>query len=121
MSDPSDNDKIFLQGLKIENIIEYIESKTLDAFFGYKYDGLENKSNLLNSLINWVWRLKQEIKKNTFLSDKLISTLLEIADKIDEGVRNLKIAVEQQEYNKGNIEIDKILRAIREFYDLRKL
>ena len=114
-------DNMFLLGLKIENIIEYIESKVLDAFFGYKHDGLESTSNLLNSLINWVWRLKKEIKDTSILSSELSGTILKIVDRIDAGIRNLKIAVEDQAYEKGNKEIGKVLKAIREFYDLRKL
>ncbi|MHA1230468.1 MAG: hypothetical protein ACTSRP_06270 [Candidatus Helarchaeota archaeon] len=121
MDNLSENDKIFIYGLKIENIVEYIESKVLDAFFGYKHNGLENSSDLFNNLINWVWRLKQEFKKNSYLSESLTNKILEIVDRIDEGVRNLKIAVEDQAYNQGNIEIEKILKAIREFYDLRKV
>ncbi|MHA1269681.1 MAG: hypothetical protein ACTSPY_07810 [Candidatus Helarchaeota archaeon] len=121
MSDLSKMDKIFLHGLKIENIIEYIESKVLDAFFGYKHDELESSSNLLNNLINWVWRLKKEVKENSLLSEKLTKLILEIVDRIDDGVRNLKITVENNEYKKGNIELEKILKAIRDFYDLRKL
>lgn len=121
MVDLTDNDKIFLQGLKIENIIEYIESKVLDAFFGYKHDGLESSSNLLNNLINWVFRLKSEIKEFAALSNGLKTTILELVERIDEGIRNLKIAVENEEHDKGNIELEKVLKAIREFYDLRKI
>jgi len=121
MVDYSDNDKIFLHGLKIENILEYIESKVLDAFFGYKHDLLDNSANLMNNLINWVWRLKQEIKEASFLSPDLTNTILNIIERIDEGVRNLKIYIEEQKLEASNSELEKILKAIRDFYNLRKL
>ena len=107
-------------GLKIENIIEYIESKTLDAFFGYKHEDYESSSSLLNNLINWIFRLKTEIRDNSILSPGLTDILLSYVEKIDDGVRNLKISIEEQNYDQGDKEIEKILKAIRNFYDLRK-
>jgi len=121
MAELSNNDKIFLHGLKIENIIEYIESKVLDAFFGHKHELLENASNLMENLISWIWRLKQEIKLTNFLSQELTNKILIIIDKIEDGAKNMKVAVENDNYEAGNYELEKILRAIRDFYNLRTL
>ncbi|MBD3230848.1 MAG: hypothetical protein GF329_21905 [Candidatus Lokiarchaeota archaeon] len=121
MSDKSENDMIFLLGLKIENIVEFIESKVLDAYFGYKHSALESSSDLLDNLIHWVKRLKKEIEGTSVLSKELTSKIIEIVDRIDNGIHNLKNAVAKEEQEKGNTELEKILKAVREFYDLRKL
>ncbi|MFX1296324.1 MAG: hypothetical protein ACFFD2_15915 [Promethearchaeota archaeon] len=114
---------IFKSGMTFENTIEYIESKTLDAFFGHIYRQGEwtLAEQYLINVKEWCQMLQTTANfELTFLSRDLQNKIINLSKDLEDNINLLIKTINTRDFDKANKQLEKILKVIRELYKIRE-
>ncbi|MHA1648953.1 MAG: hypothetical protein ACTSYB_02075, partial [Candidatus Helarchaeota archaeon] len=114
---------IFRIGMNFENTIEYIESKILDAFFGYicRQGEWDLAEQYLLNVKEWCQMLKTTANfELTFLPKSLQDNIINLVKNLEKGIESLLKTISKKDFEVANKELEKILKIIRELYKIRE-
>lgn len=108
--------------MKIQQILEYIESKTLDSF--YSEISKKNWDGAMHTLTN-VKTFTQQFRETVaqaseHFQDETRIRVVQIAQKLENTVQDMIKAITNYDYTGSFKVLEEILGTIREFYSLRE-
>ncbi len=115
--------EIFKIGMNFENTIEYIESKTLDSFFGHicRQGEWDLANQYMQNVQEWVQMLLTTAKLElNFLPKDLQEKIVETSEDLKTSIENLLKTIEKKDFDEANKNIEKILKIIRNLYKVRE-
>ena len=110
---------IFRAGMNFENTIEYIESKTLDAFFGHicRQGDWDLAKQHIAHVKEWCQMLRVEFN---FLPEDIQKKILKASDALESATDELLGTIDEKDFDEANKKLEKILKVIRGLYKLRE-
>ena len=114
---------IFRIGMTFENKLEYIESKTLDAFFGHicrqgEWDLAEQYILIVKE---WCQNLQTTANfELSFLPKSMQDNIIELSKGLEAGIDDLLETISKKDFDEANKRLEQILKIIRELYKIRE-
>ena len=114
---------IFRIGMTFENKLEYIESKTLDAFFGHicrqgEWDLAEQYIIIVKE---WCQNLQTTANFELgFLPKSMQDNIVELTKDLEAGIDGLLETISNKDFDDANKSLERILKIIRELYKIRE-
>lgn len=122
-SDVKSASDVFKMGMQLENTIEFIESKLLDAFFGHigrQSDWDLAKQYILN-VQEWAESLFLMAKLELgFLPSDLQDKIIKTSENLESGIKSLLKAINKKDFDDSNNILETILKEIRALYRIRE-
>jgi hypothetical protein len=115
--------EIFKLGMNFENTIEFIESKVLDAFFGHisRQGEWDLAKQYISNVQEWCQMLVTTANFDlNFLQKSLQEKIVKNCKNLEVGIQNLLELISLKDFDKANEGLEKILKSIRELYQLRE-
>lgn len=116
------SEAILFKGMKIQQILEYIESKTLDSF--YSEISKKNWDGAMRTLTNvktFTQQFRDTIAQaSEYFQDENRIRVAQIAEKLENTVQDMIKAITNYDYSGSFKVLEEILGTVREFYSLRE-